>query len=82
MSNLLFLFITDISLCVFAEIIILNFCEMGYNTKKNIQRRADLATLDDQNIYTYSTNSSRSEKDSDDNNNFDNSNNSSKVYNM
>ena len=55
---------------------------MGYNTKKNIQRRADLATLDDQNIYTYSTNSSRSEKDSDDNNNFDNSNNSSKVYNM
>ena len=43
-NNLIARIIQDIGISILAEIIILNFLGLGFNTKINIQRRAQLAT--------------------------------------
>ena len=48
------------NLFIFSEIIVMNICGMGFNTKKNIQRRGNLQVLCDESIIKNTTTSESS----------------------
>ena len=57
-NKLLYSLGKDFGICILAEIIIFNFLGLGFNTKKNIKKRAKQQTEEDISLNTSSSNNS------------------------